>query len=351
MASLTEVAYYSRKIIVFSFLLITVTIIAWIGTTSFISYWKKTHPPPPPPPNVKFGLLPKIKFPNQAIPENLQIKQETATGSFKQSSPSARVFFIPKTTTTFFAPDKARAKAQLFGFDNEPIILNKDLYQWIDSNHPLRKLTLNINNFHLTLTYNVAGDVNLAKQKQLPDKTQAQKKAQDLINNFALSSPDLQYPPLVNYLKWENNQFIPIESLNQANFVEIKFIRSPTSFGPFVYPPNQAPIRIILSGSKVKEKEITLLEYLYNIIDYEIYATYPLKTVQQAFEELKQKKAYFNNYQKNTAVVRSAELGYYEELDSQTYLQPVYVFRGDDNFKAYVPAIENEWLKEAPTAK
>jgi len=253
---------------------------------------------------------------------------------------------MPKTTATFFAPDRARQQAQLLGFASEPIVLSKDLYQWIDTTLPLRKLTLNITTLHFTLTYDVAGDINLLKEKNLPDKANSQQEGQSLISSYNLSHPDLKYPPNTQFLKWSQNQFIPVESLTQANFVQLTFGRADSVTEPFVYSKNQAPIKIILSGSSNNLKKIVLLEYLYKFIDYEIYASYPLKTVKQALEELKQKNAYFNNYLADSATVRNVYLAYYEELNQQTYIQPVFVFTGDNDFTAYVPAIKNDWVKE-----
>jgi hypothetical protein len=39
-------------------------------------------------------------------------------------------------------------------------------------------------------------------------------------------------------------------------------------------------------------------------------------------------------------------LAYYDPDIYQEYLQPVYVFVGEPNFIAYVPAISNEYLAE-----
>jgi hypothetical protein len=37
-------------------------------------------------------------------------------------------------------------------------------------------------------------------------------------------------------------------------------------------------------------------------------------------------------------------LEYYISDSSQKYLWPVYVFRGDNEFMAYVPALPEEWV-------
>jgi hypothetical protein len=39
--------------------------------------------------------------------------------------------------------------------------------------------------------------------------------------------------------------------------------------------------------------------------------------------------------------VRNVFLAYYDPDTPQSYLQPVYVFTGDKNFAAYVPAVLN----------
>jgi len=345
MASLTETAYYARKGIITSALVLFSAIVLYVGTTTFIAYWKKTHPPPPAPPNVYFGLLPKVEFPKEIIPENLTIKMETKTGSLPQASSSARVYFMPKTSPTFFGPEKARNQAKLMGFTSQPLILSKDLYQWIDTALPLRKLTMNVINFNLFLNYNVSGDINLLKQENIPDKSQAQELSQSILSQYDLIPPDLKYPPQVTYLTWNKGNFLPTESLTEANFVKIFYARANTSEGPFVYPDNLALIKMILSASSDQSKKVILLEYNYNLIDYDIYATYPLKSIQQAFNELEQKKAYFNNFQSQNATVRDIYLAYYEQLADQTFVQPVFVFTGDDDFKAYVPAISSDWVK------
>jgi len=37
-------------------------------------------------------------------------------------------------------------------------------------------------------------------------------------------------------------------------------------------------------------------------------------------------------------------LGYFDDFQFQPYLQPIYVFAGDDDFLGYVPAISSEFV-------
>jgi len=344
-SSLTATAYYARKAIIFSAIVLILIFFGYLGITGFISYWNKAHPPPPPPPNVAFGILPKINFPQQVTPE-VTISLETTTGSLTAASASARVYYMPQTSPTFYAPDKAREQATKMGFYGEPIVLSKVIYQWIDKNLPLRKLTIDISKFNVTMSYEVAGDIKLIKEKNLPDSQEAQQMAQSLLDSYELRPADLDMFPKVDYLKWDQNTFTPVESLAEADFVQVRFTRTEAIDGPFVYPKNQALVKIIFSGSTDRAKQIIFFEYRYQTIDYEIYATYPLKTTQEAFELLKQNKAYLGNYLDNQAVVRNVNLGYYENLTEQTYVQPVFIFTGDNDFAAYVPAVKEKWSKD-----
>ena len=40
------------------------------------------------------------------------------------------------------------------------------------------------------------------------------------------------------------------------------------------------------------------------------------------------------------AVIREVYLGYYEDWDEQEYMQPIFVFIGDNGFVGYVQAVD-----------
>ena len=74
-------------------------------------------------------------------------------------------------------------------------------------------------------------------------------------------------------------------------------------------------------------------------------ATYPLKKSKEAWEELKDGKAYVASPGdgRTQVVIRKVFLGYYDSEEYQSYLQPIFVFEGDGNFVAYVPAVNPQW--------
>lgn len=84
-----------------------------------------------------------------------------------------------------------------------------------------------------------------------------------------------------------------------------------------------------------------------------------LKNVEQAYTELKNKKASINIHpDAKTAVIKQIKLGYWEDAgpsSSQIYVQPVWVFRGDayvngevEEFDAFVPAVEGVKIADIP---
>jgi hypothetical protein len=76
-------------------------------------------------------------------------------------------------------------------------------------------------------------------------------------------------------------------------------------------------------------------------------ATYTLKPSSQAWEELTSGKGYILKYPAigTTVTVRSIRLAYYDSFEPQTYLQPIFVFEGDEGFMGYVAAVASAWTE------
>ena len=103
----------------------------------------------------------------------------------------------------------------------------------------------------------------------------------------------------------------------------------------------------MLSGSSNAKKRVLQFTYTYWPIDYQTTATYSLKTSQQAWQELQAGGGYLLSIPKTLVVtVRNVYLAYYDSISPQTYLQPIFVFEGDDGFVAYVPALNPEYVEQ-----
>ena len=75
--------------------------------------------------------------------------------------------------------------------------------------------------------------------------------------------------------------------------------------------------------------------------------SYPLITGDEAWNKLVSGQGYIANPPKtgSQAVIRRVTLAYLDLYLPSGYIQPVYVFEGDEDFVAYVPAIVDAWLE------
>ena len=82
-------------------------------------------------------------------------------------------------------------------------------------------------------------------------------------------------------------------------------------------------------------------------IDTTTYATYPIKTAETAYNDLKTGKGIVILQPPKAQVsISSVYLGYFISDKYTPYLQPIYIFEGQ-NFVAYVPAISSEFFNQA----
>lgn len=351
MATLTETAYYARKTIRYSIIALILLIFLKISLSTFISYWKRTHPPPPPPPNVLFGKIPLIEFPkNEATISSLIYELETVTGDFPKMPTQAKVYFLPPIAPNLMGYDAAKERAKKMGFESEPEKLNERTFKWIDPKYPARKLMIDIVNGNFRIEYDYTTDQSILTEKDLPGKERGVQEARSFLSRFELLKPDLdEGKTIISYLKVESNTLVEVSSLLEANFIKIIILREEIDGLPVYYSDiNKGPIVMILSGARDEKKRLVSLEYNYQLVDYENFATYPIISPEKAFEELKAGRGYVVSYEggKNKAVIREVILGYFDSERPQTYLQPIYIFLGDDSFIGYVQAVKEEWIKK-----
>ena len=136
----------------------------------------------------------------------------------------------------------------------------------------------------------------------------------------------------------------------EADFIRINLTRPNINERPIMDPhPPRALISGLFSGISRQGSKLVSVEYTYFPVDQEKYATYPLKTPEQAWEKVKNGDYFLAAYQpsKNNEVkIRKVSLAYFNPPKVTRFLQPIYLFEGDQNFKAYVPALPPEWIGE-----
>ena len=351
MATLTETAYHTRRAINWAILGIIAYILLRIFWSIFVMVWLTVFPPKAPPPNHAFGKLPAIKFPEpQATPSGqLTFTLETIEGRVPPASPSATVYFMPKSPANLLALTKTQDFARRLSFDPTPIAETKNIYRFEDPELIVRRLRYDIVSNNFILRYAFEQDPGVFSERNVPGTAGALAEAKSMLQVYELFVPELAGGrQTATFLRLSGNRLTPTTSQSQADAVRVDFFRRRVGGGSVFTPyPDEGLVSLVFSGANNTKKRILQFAYTFWPIDYETTATYGLKTSDQAWEELKTGVGYIARYPKtdSTVTVRNAYLGYYDSFEPQTYLQPIFVFEGDDGFLGFVPAIAPPWTE------
>ncbi len=139
-------------------------------------------------------------------------------------------------------------------------------------------------------------------------------------------------------------------SQSEANLIKVNLYRE--EYGPqdntlpnVTLDPKEANVWFMLTGSG-KNQKIIAGEYHHFEIDTEKQSTYPIKTAQQAWNDLQEGKGFvasLGNNPDNVITIRKVYLAYFDPAQYTQFYQPVVVFEGDNGFVAYVPAVTDEF--------
>lgn len=349
MSSLTETAFYTRRAINWTILGIIGYIFLRIFWSLAVTVYLTVFPPQAPPPNHAFGSLPAVSFPApQASPSSQLIFQlQTIEGSVPAASASANVYFMPKKGSNLLALSTAQAFAKRLGFTTTPVPepSNKNIYRFDDQTNSLRHLWYDIVSTNFIIRYEFQQDPGLFLNSKVPSAVEAKAEAKNMLQTYGLYPDDFNGGDIrVTYYKVAENSLIPVPSQSQGDAVRVDFYRPNIASTRVVTGTlSEGPISIVFSGSGNAKKRVLQFTYAYWPIDYSTVATYGLKTSTQAWQELQSGGGYILQLPKTPLVtVRNVYLAYYDSVSPQTYLQPVFVFEGDDGFIAYVPAINQQ---------
>lgn len=353
MATLTETAYYTRKTIKWGIAALIVFFILKFALNILVDTWRNIHPPAPPPPTVAFGKLPVIKWPAKVTEGSpsakLQFTLETIEGVPPTASATGTVFFIPKPTANLLSLSRANMLAQRLGFKGEPITESTTIYRWTEGK-PFSTLRMDIVNSSFKITYDFAADNSVFSEKNLLLPTQAVNEIKTYLQSLGLLSPPLsEGTTRPSYWQLQGINLIPTTSLSEADALRIDLGRQDIMGLKLLSPsyPEEL-IYFIFSGSRDPNKHYLEISYKYWHIDLEQSATYPLITSAQAWEILKSGGGYLVSTPQNNqpVVIRKIYLAYYYADDYQNFLQPIFVFEGDQNFLGFVSAVSPDWVSQ-----
>lgn len=351
--TLTSAAISSRKGIRYGIYFLVFVFIARFAINQAVTLYKRLVPKAPPPPTVGFSRLPSILFPEQVTPiPEMNYKIETATGTLPTLTTVLKVYLMPKALPTLSSADRAIAKAAKLGFTAEPIKTSEVLYRFL---HPTVAATLDMNivNNNFSTSYNLAADSE-PLEGAAPSVSDATEIAEGILDSIGGAPEDLTGPIVPEFLRLDGQNLVTAASLAEANFVKINFFRKTFEEELNKYPsvtPNskQANVWFIIGGGSQREKRLIASEFHYFPITATKFETYPIKTAQQAIDDLKENRGYIANLGLNkdgNVTIRRIYLAYYDADQASQFYQPVVVFEGDRGFVAYVPAVVEEYYGE-----
>lgn len=345
MTGLTQAAIIARKTIRYTIYAIIFLMVGKVALDLTIRIYKKIFPTPPPPPTVKYGRLPKLIFPD-FVRINLTYTLETPEGDFPRLPTQAKVYFMPKISPNLLSLEVAIDKARRLGFTNEPQPISESLYRFLNPSVP-SQLEMNIVTGIFSLSYDLNAD-KTPLDKRPPISEIAASIFRSALSTAGILPPDLNGPVQSDFLKLAEGKFVPALSLSDADVVKVNFFRKNYDNLPVLTAkPNEANVWAIVGGSADKNKQILAAEYHYFPVDETQFSTYPIKMPSQAFAELSAGNAYIANQglakDGESLKIRRIYLAYFDPETPAEFLQPIFVFEGDKNFIAYVPAVAADY--------
>ncbi len=347
MATLTYTAYISRKIIKYGGLVVLgIVVLYWIGGIAWMAYLA-AHPPYVAP-TVRFGILPKIIFSQKNIDKNKTFTLELPNDAFPKFKDQANVYVIYRSKSVIGALEEAKKTAGLIGFKSQPVEQSTGIYQFKDANSN-KTLTMNVLADSFKLTYDYLNDQMLLNPEAMPTKDEAITLAKAFLSQAGKLYKDLdEGDSKVSFWKIGFGALNEVKGLADANIVRVDFFRNQLNGERNIVSESldKSSVSVLVSGSSVTDKKIVEVNYKYVNVDDSAPSTYPIKTPQTAFNDMK--AGYYwpaTDVQASTVTIRKVSLAYFEPITPVQFLQPVYVFEGDGGFVAYVPAITDKYTE------
>ena len=213
-----------------------------------------------------------------------------------------------------------------------------------------QRLKVDISNFNFTFDLNFEQQPEIFDNTIIPDEINILNYAIEFLRKMNRYPSELaQGTNNVIYLKYEptTKEFNVVENISDANVVEIDLFPPDIGVYPIVPPKYFNSQNYVVMVFKPRGYQVIKAQIKHFSKDIESAAPYPLKSGDLAWEELKNGKGTIVSSGQNTnqITIREMFVGYYDPDIYQPYFQPVYVFLGDNNFAAYVPAIQEEYVK------
>lgn len=340
--TLTDAAYFIRKSIIFGGIGLVVLMVTTLSFMSYLRTVKDNTPIPTPTPSASFGTLPRIIFPESST-RPTSYKLELIEGYPPEATPSAPIYLIPDKKPTLFSKRQAITFGKKVGFLEEPVEISATVLDFADPTTN-STLTVNIatNNFFMKRNY---PDTTVFQTPTITDINTLTNHARGYFRELRLWN-DSFTGSRVSYYAFDGTNLSKLPDARGAQVARVDFFIP--SVGPYLaVTPKFASSNVYLVFTADRSNVLAVVEasFQYFPADINISATYPTISGQAAFDELEAGKGHIASSNTSEAVIRRVYLAYYQAPIHQDFLQLVWVFEGDDEFVAMIPAIDPAWIE------
>lgn len=334
--TLSQTADFTKRFIAISGIMLFLGIVSFTSYKLWHAYYIAHLPPIEEKPDVKFGILPSPDFPISSVSSsNFSYSLDTSTGSLPKIGIDPgfekiiKVYFITKSFSTLLSSEKSQNLAQKFNINTSVQILSDTKYLFSETNKSLT-VDLDTGNFSYYNETTNSAEISPDEDKKLVTDFK------QTLNNLGVLTDDLKNGrSKITHLKPETATMeisLWPEDINQKLIVGSNF--------------NTSLINATVTNSSSDLNNYLSLQFINFPIDTTTYATYPTKSADVAFTDLKSGKGVvILEPTKPQISISSIYLGYYLPESYTPYLVPIYIFEGPD-FVAYVLAISDEFITQ-----
>jgi hypothetical protein len=356
MATLTETAYYTRRGVNIFIISVIGFFVLRASYHAAQDIWSRLRPTQPDKPTLAFGKLPQIDFPEEINrppdveePREIVYTLETIEGILPEFPLLGKVYFMPQKKPGLLAFERAKEVAASYDFKDEPeMIADNIVYRWWREAEPSAFLEMDTYTTHFTFRFFYEEDSSLVDKKNVATEDGAKSEAQKYFGKGGYLNKELSDGEAeVVYYFFIPPHLYPAASISEASFFRVNLFRVNLDELRILPPnPKESLVTILFTGDKSANKRVAEAKFNSYPIERETFATYPLKPADAAWRELQDNKGYIAYLGENSdgkITIRKVTLAYFESEKKQDFLQPIYVFEGDRDFFAYIPAIDPEW--------
>jgi len=335
--TLSQTAIVTKQIITISIFAIVLGLVSFIGYKIWYAYYLAHLPAVEEKPDTKFGLLPSLDFSQGTVSSsNYSYSIDTSTGNLPKIGQDpgfeklVKVYFVTKTFASLLSSEKSQALAEKFDIKVAPEILSETSYRFKEKD---KTLTVDLDSGNFVFKR----EATLSAQASLDDDSRLVSDFERNLENLGIFKEDLKKGRTKVLLLRPETATAQI-SLWPAS-IDSKPIQTPQF--------DSSLISATVYKSADDLKNYLSLNFTYYPIDTSTYATYPIKSAQQAFEDLKNGKGVVTiEPLKPNVSITSIYLGYYLPENYSPYLQPIFIFEGP-HFASYVPATSEQFQTPA----